>query len=104
MKIHVLNEDKMREISFTDHREGCWYYCKNLGNEITFNLSVKKDGTDYKIDVLDEDFGQPYDYQYYLSQNPDSEFALKIKGKVEVIMLELVDFGVVSDYKVGDYI
>lgn len=104
MIVNALEDKKMREIGFTDHNEDYWYYCRNLGNEITFNLSMRKDGFEYKIDVLDEDFGQPYDYQYYLSQNPASEFALRIKEKVEEIMLELGELGVVFFYERGDYI
>lgn len=104
MKINLLSEQEMRDIGFTEHRKDNWYFCRAITQDITFNLSMKKDGKTFKIDVLDEDFCQPYDYQYYLSKTPNSEFALNVKKKVETIMLELCDRGIITEYEVGDYI
>jgi hypothetical protein len=54
--------------------------------------------------VLDEDFGQPYDYQYMLKKNPNFEPYLIIKEQVEEYMKYLQDNGVLSGHEYGDYI
>lgn len=105
----------MREIGFTDHAKDRWYFCRMLeypkdkkgryhGFEISFNVTIPKDGSDFSIDVLDEDFLQPYDYQYMLNSNPDFEPALITKEQVEEWMTYLQDNGVLSGHKYGEYI
>lgn len=70
----LLVEEDMRENGFTDHREGYWYksWPLNDNGDITLNLSIKKDNGEYDVEVLDEEFGQPYHYGThrppYLSQ------------------------------------
>lgn len=102
MKANILEENKMREL-FTDHIQEQWYYCQEL-DDISFNLSIDKKNKTIKIDVLDEDFCQPYDYQYILNKNPNNEFAKKIHNFVQAEMLKLMEFGVIEDYVMGDYI
>ncbi|MET3505508.1 hypothetical protein [Halalkalibacter oceani] len=104
MKVNILNDMQMRELSFTEYRKGYWHYCKTVEEDITFNLTVKKEDSSFKIDVLDENFLQPYDYQYYLSQDPNFKFALTVKDKVEKIMLDLTEKGIVENYTAGEYI
>jgi hypothetical protein len=76
IKINVLDESKMRDIGFTDFRPDTWYFCKyNVGHpDISFSLSVEKNNPEnWEIDILDENFLQPYDYQMMLergTQNP----------------------------------
>ena len=106
IKVHVLNEDKMRELGFTDFREGYWYYCKAVGGkDITFNLSINKvNAEDFRLDVLDEGFLQPYDYQYYLERNPEHQFAIQVRDNVEEQMGILQAAGVLSGHVKGEYI
>lgn len=113
IKTHILSEEKMREIGFTDHAKDRWYFCRILnfpkkeryrGFEISFSVTIPKDGSDFSIDVLDEDFLQPYDYQYMLNNNPDFEPALIAKEQVEEWMAYLQDNGVLSGHKYGEYI
>mgnify|MGYP007119899505 CR=1 FL=1 len=67
IKINVLEDKKMREIGFTDFRKDTWYFSRMLKKEISFSLSVNKENpADFRIDVLDDDFCQPYDYQSIL--------------------------------------
>lgn len=42
MKFHVLSENRMREIGFTDHRKSTWYLLKPIDSDITFNLTINK--------------------------------------------------------------
>lgn len=104
MKVHILKEEAMREIGFTDLSEETWYYCKMVSEDDSFNLWIDKKTGEFQIDVLDEGFMQPYDYQRILQDNPDNVFAGNVRDKVEKIMLGLVDKGIINGYEVGDYI
>jgi hypothetical protein len=100
----VLPEVEMRKLGFTDHSAVAWYYCSRVGAGITFNVSIPKDGSRFRLDVLDEDFGQPYDYQEYLVRNPKQEFALGVKAEVESQMNFLSIAGVISGFTRDMYI
>lgn len=104
IKFHILPEAEMKRLRFTDYCEDCWYYCKSLGSDITFNVTIPKDGSEAWIDVLDDNFCQPYDYQAILERDPSFKFALTIKEKVEECMKELAEAGVISGHKYGEYI
>lgn len=104
IKANLLTEEEMRELGFTDYSEKSWYFCRSVGTDITFNVSILKDGGQLRIDVLDEDFGQPYDYQMILEHNPKFAHALKVKANVERYMSNLTDAGVITGWKQGDYI
>lgn len=105
IKAHLLPDEQMRKIGFTDYREGYWYFCRDLGNEISFSVTINKnDAEDLRIDILDEDYCQPYDYQKYLKNIPENEFVLKIKDKVEHWMEYLQSDGVLSGHIKGEYI
>lgn len=58
----VLEEEKMRSLGFTDHREGHWYYVTRLLNAVSFNLDITKETGEYKIEILNEFSLQPEDY------------------------------------------
>lgn len=111
--ITLLDDELMRKARFTDFREGYWYYCRDLrplAHGISFNLAVAKDNPeDWRIDVLDEDFGQPYDYQAMIQREYEGEkfpggFHWKIQEQVEYEMEHLTRLGVISGWKKGDYI
>ena len=107
IKAHILSDNTMKEIGFSDFSEDTWYFSRRLKSpveDITFNVSIPKDGSDIMIDVLDEDYLQPYDYQYFLSKNPRHEISLIVKEQVENLMTYLQDNGVLSGHEYGDYI
>lgn len=104
IKAHILSDEKMRELGFTDYLPKNWYYCKTIARDITFNLTIPKDGSDIEIITLDENFGQPYDYQRILQDSPHFSPALKIKSMVEEIMSHLQSVGVLSGHNYGEYI
>lgn len=107
IKVHVLPEEKMREIGFTDYSKDTWYYCKSVykKGDISFDVSVKKDdSSDWRIDVLDEDFMQPYDYQSTLREYPRATVPLTVRNEVEKYMKILADAGVISGHEYGEYI
>lgn len=113
IKATILSDEKMREIGFTDYAEDNWYFCRLIKFpkerryrefEISFNVSIPKDNSDIEIDILDEDFLQPYDYQRMLYNNPTFEPAMIVKEQVEEWMKYLQDKGVLSGHVYGEYI
>ena len=103
-QFHILSDKDMRKCGFTNYYKPNWFFCRNLGNGIEFNITIPKDGSEAWIDVLDSDFCQPYDYQYILENKPTHEFALKIKSAVEDLMVDMQNKCIISNYEVGDYI
>lgn len=113
IKATILSDKEMRDIGFTDHAKDRWYFCKILkipnskqyrGFDISFNVTISKNSSNIRIDVLDEAFCQPYDYQYVLKRNPKSECANIVKEQVEEWMKYLQDKGVLSGHVYGEYI
>lgn len=115
IKAKVLSDAEMRKIGFTDYNEKVWYFSRIIklpknryrNIEISFNVSIDKkykSQDDLRIDVLDEDFLQPYDYQNMLERNPHFELALIVKEQVEDHMKYLQDNGVLSGHIYGEYI
>ena len=72
--------------------------------DISFSVSIPKEISDIRIDVLDEDFCQPYDYQRILNKNPNFELALIVLEQVEEYMEYLQSKGVLSGHVKGEYI
>ena len=113
IKATILSDERMREIGFTDYGKDRWYFCRFInfpkekryrGIEISFSVTIPKDGSDIRIDVLDEAFLQPYDYQYMLEKNPQFKICLIVKEQVEEWMKYLQDNGVLSGHVYGEYI
>ena len=113
IKYNILSDEKMRDIGFTDYSKDRWYFCRMIkfpntkryrGFDISFNVSILKDNSDIRIDVLDEDFCQPYDYQYMLDKTPNFEPCLIVKEQVEDWMKYLQGKGVISGHVYGEYI
>lgn len=121
IKGHILEDAKMREIGFwgtyypnSEHEQYCpyWYFTRYINFiskehknvEISFKVQIPKDGSDIHIDVLDEDFCQPYDYQMMLEDNPYNEIALIVYRQVEMWMGYLQRKGVLSGHREGEYI
>lgn len=122
IKYNILSDERMKEIGFrrnyyegTDHEEYCpyWYFSRMIqfpkekrwkNIEITFSVHIPKDGSDLNIMVIDDDFCQPYDYQYILSESPENECANIVKEQVEKWMKYLQDNEVLSGHTYGEYI
>ena len=110
IRAKILPDDEMRKIGFTDYNSKRWRFTKNLdiGSktcELSFNVVINKENPlDLRIDILDDDFAQPYDYQLFLKRNSKHEVSLKIKNLVEGYMKYLQDSGVLSGHIEGEYI
>lgn len=109
IKYHILSDADMKTAGFrlvtnSSLYGDYWYFCKFLQNEITFNVHILADGSDGWIDVLDEDFGQPYDYQYMLEKDSSHPFANYVKEEVEHWMKMLADAGIIEGHEYGQFI
>lgn len=112
IKAHILSDERMKAIGFTEHRKGYLYFSRILKFnrkkygcfEISFSITIPRDGSDIRIDVLDEEFCQPYDYQRILFDNPEHKTALIVKGWVEEQMRLLNEDGVITGHEYGEYI
>ena len=108
IQAHILSDERMRKLGFTDNKKDTWYFSRMLHPtkyDISFNVSINKDNPDdLCIDVLDEEFLQPYDYQRMLSNGSTNKVTLAVKDQVDNLMIYLVDNGVLSNWQVGDYV
>lgn len=108
IQVHILEPEKMRDIGFTDYNPERWYFCKyGIGGhqDISFSISVAKDDeTDWRIDVLDENFLQPYDYQAMLDRKTDHPLPYAVQEDVEYWMEYLKQKGIINGHEYGEYI
>ncbi|AOL97857.1 hypothetical protein JDW21_20310 [Bacillus subtilis] len=106
MKFHILEDKQMRDIGFTDHVKSKWYFIKSIQPNITFNLTIHKKSLKGEIDVLDERYLQPYDYQYYMKActRAELEFPYVTNDKVQEIMANFIEQGIITEYEMGSYI
>lgn len=104
IKANILSDEEMRSIGFTDRCHEHWYFYKDLGNDISFDVIIPKDGSDIEIATIDDDWGQYYDFQHILRNNPNFEFALNIREQVEKWMAYLTEKGVIYGWVKGMYI
>lgn len=108
IKIHLLPDKEMRELGFTDYQKGYWYFCRSLCFNIIFDISInKKEPEDFRIDVLDDDFFQPYDYQFMLSSKAHGKYnpvAIKVYEEIEKWMEYFKEKGIISGHEKGEYI
>lgn len=107
IKSHILSDDKMKKAGFQwIDSLGCWCYGRGIPSvEISFNVDIYPDHLDEpNIMVLDEDWGQNYDYQYILSRDPEFKVALMVQDFVEKQMDKLQKAGVLSGHVKGEYI
>lgn len=95
----ILPDEQMRALGFTDHQTANWYWVKNLGHEVSLNVTIPKDGSRLSIDVLDEWYLQPYDYQAIHSPIAD-----RIAVKVDRHLAELQEAGVITGFVPGMYV
>ena len=88
MKHLVDNESLMRQLGFTDHKEGFWYKSWMLDREVSLNYTINKATYAWEEDVLNVMFGQP---EYYNLMIP--KYRKRIIRKIDKIVKELNDLG-----------
>lgn len=110
IKGHILSDEEMIALGFEDRGFGSWMFFELLdqpskGFEGTsFSMRIEKDTEEVFIDVLDEAYLQPYDYQSILQWDPNHKFANFIHKRVQNLMKKFLKAGVITGYTPGDYI
>ncbi len=100
-----MTKEKLLECGFTNFNKPTLYFCKMVGDEISFNLLVNDKTLEIQaIDVLDEDFLQPYDYQSMLMKNANFKPAQQVFDKVDEVLNQLQSDGIITGYNRGMYV
>ena len=86
-------------INKEDKNYNKFYLICSVGRETSFNLEIFPNN-EGKIDVLDDNWCQPYEYQNENNNN----FANNVLKKVHKIMIYLIEQKIISGWNVGDYI
>ena len=103
IKGHIVDDKTMKQHGFHyDAKYEQWNYVQCLYDEITLYIYISDDGI--IIDVIDEDFCQPYDYQKYLGNKSDSRVPIIVHRQVQNKMKELMKAGIVTGYTLEDYV
>lgn len=104
IKVHILDEASMRRNGFrwVESLEE-WYFCNPVYKDVTFNMSIKSEDN-WRIDILDECFLQPYDYQAMYERGNYRPVVLTVMENVNEIMDSFVHKEIISGWEVGDYI
>ena len=98
IKFHILDKETMELYGF-GHTYGQWIYSIGLTDTISMTIIINDDEKEGIINILDDDFLQPYDFQ-----NINNKTAKTILNKVYKIMSDLVYAGIISGWNIGDYI
>jgi|GEM_PF-5299779 len=97
--------ESLMKYGFSNHHEPTLYFCRILIDEISFGISIDKKSLEVtNIDVLDEDFLQPYDYQSILMKDANHKYARMVFDKVDVVLNKLQNDGVIEGYTRGMYV
>jgi len=100
----VADDETLIKNGFTNHHKPTMYWSSNLGNEIVFSIGVNIATRTVEIDILDDSFCQPYDYQAMIERGSTNKIVLEVHNKVQAIMKKLLDKNIISGYTIGDYI
>lgn len=103
IKFHVVDKDIMESCGFKKLKDGTWCFCKGITHRISFNVTIKKDDNGY-IDILDNDWLQPYDFQAFIMNGNPNEVAIKVQKEVYQWMDSFKTFGIIEYWEWGDYI
>lgn len=87
-----MTEQELLDYGFTNYNKPYLYFARMIGKGISFNVSIKKkDFSKFEIDVLDESFLQPFDFE-----NIKTPFALEVKEKYNELMAQLEKDGILQ--------
>ena len=84
----IENDSYMRELGFTDHREGFWYKSWGLARNVSLTFTINKATQEWEECVINELFGQP---EYYNRWMP--KWRYEMIAKIDAIVKELNALG-----------
>lgn len=103
----TLTEQGFRKMNYSAPAGEQWDFLRNVAKNIVLWVRFPTDREcqdELNINVIDECFGQPYDYQHILARKPNFPFALEVKAQVEAYMKEFSRVGIISGWKPDIYI
>lgn len=110
IKFHILDDKIMEREHFIKSNDNYVLY-KHIPILQSLEAYIKYDIPEelLTIMVLDDDFGQPYDYQYFIGvalkeEKPIKKELIDLKNFMEDLILHLQDVGILSGYNKGDII
>lgn len=103
LRYHIVDKDIMESLGF-HHTGNVWMFCECIGN-IGIYIRITDDCTG-TIDVLDDDFCMPYDFQYMIQKHKDKapKVAIEVQYKLYSILDSMKTFGVLENWEWGDYV
>lgn len=119
IKYNILSSDEMRRNGFElndDIETPTWSASFSLKQhkkydntfKLSLNISLPLDSSkdDLDIVVMNEEWGQPYDYQYILSlpKKKKNHIASAVKEEVEDIIAKLQEANILNGHERDDYI
>lgn len=98
-------KDTLMMYGFTNFNRPTLFYMKMVDQNISFNLSVDVDSLEItNIDILDENWCQPYDYQHHIMSGNITGKARNTYNKVNNILSKLQNDGIIIGFEKGMYI
>lgn len=88
-------DEEMRQFGFRDCGSR-WYYYRAIDYPITYNVTIDKETHELKIEVLDEMFGQYYDYAYLLSRSYTNLVAICVQNEAILETQRLLSLGLID--------
>ena len=103
LRFHIVDKDIMRKVGF-EHTDGFWILCE-CSNDVSVNIKISDDEVG-EIDVLDDEWLQPYDFQYMIQSRGDyaPQTAKEIQKKLYSILDAMKTFGILEGWEWGDYV
>ena len=103
LRFHIIDPHLMESVGFK-HTYDFWILCDSI-DTVTINIKITDDeiGT---IDVLDDEFCQPYDFQQMILEKGDDapKMAIEIQRKLYTILDSMKTFGILEGWEWADYV
>lgn len=102
IKGHILSSSEMMKHRFHFVKDR-WHLTKRLIYDITMDVDILPTG-EVIIDVLDDDFLQPYDFQQAILNDCTITLPYQVLILARGELLRLRDAGIISNWNYSDYI
>jgi hypothetical protein len=90
----------MRMLGFTERSGATWWLSRRIGTVVTVELSIPKDGSPFRLDIVDEQ-RKFYDYQEILNHSPNNKSALAVQAEIESIFEFLSRVRIIHGFEKG---
>lgn len=98
-------KESLLNYGFTNYNRPTLYYAEMIDKNTSFNLSVCVDTLEVQsIDILNEDWLQPYDYQSEILSGQYSGKARNVYNKVNNVLLKLQKDNIITGFEKGMYV